>query len=157
MNLDLWSQESEKIATSEVFSRLQFKVGHPVEQSLQVNEKNWWETWKGAKKWLWGCVAPKEKFHELAQSQVKIMGPFQVSHLSDVISLTSHNYDVIMSFTVVVVTLGPLSESLMSRRNTERFWVNLEIKVDETSAFQPRNCWPIVALIGIKAYWPIRW
>ena len=39
MNLDLWLQESEKIATSEVFSRLQFKVGHPVEQSLQVNEK----------------------------------------------------------------------------------------------------------------------
>ena len=97
-------------------------------------------------------VAPKEKFHELAQSQVKKREPFQVSHLSDVTSMTSHNYDVIMSFTVVVVTLGPLSESLMSRRNTERFWVNLEIKVDETSAFQPRNCWPIVALIGIKAY-----
>ena len=31
------------------------------------------------------------------------------------------NYEVIMSFTVVVVTLGPLRESLMSRRNTERF------------------------------------
>ena len=31
-----------------------------------------------------------------------------------------------MSFTVVVVTLGPLSESLMSRRNTDKFCVNLK-------------------------------
>lgn len=30
-------------------------------------------------------------------------------------------YDVIMSLTVVVVTLGPLSESLMSLRNADKF------------------------------------
>ena len=53
---------------------------------------------------------------------------FKLSSAPSVISFFTilNNYEVIMSFTVVVVTLGPLRESLMSRRNTERFWVNLE-------------------------------
>ena len=40
-------------------------------------------------------------------------------------------YDVIMSFTVVVVTFGPFKESLISRRNTDKFCVNLEKNIRE--------------------------
>ena len=38
------------------------------------------------------------------------------------------HYDVIMSFTVVVVTFGPFKLSLMSRRKTDKFWVNLKMR-----------------------------
>ena len=46
----------------------------------------------------------------------------------------SDSYDVIMSFTVVVVTFGPFSESLMSRRKTDKFCVNL--KIEEKQCFK---------------------
>ena len=36
------------------------------------------------------------------------------------------SYDVIMSLTVVVVTLGPFRLSLMSRLKTDKFCVNLQ-------------------------------
>lgn len=43
------------------------------------------------------------------------------------VCLNDFYYDVIISFTVVVVTLGPFKLSLISRRKTDKFWVNLSL------------------------------